>query len=151
MNNPTALATLVTLSTKESEAAAISLGKAIVAREDAHQRLTMLHQLRAEYAQKLQAHMVAGVTFAACQNFQRFLLKIDDAIAGQAAIEAAAATQAELSRQYWQAKQREGQTWELLVERADRDAQRKAATQERKANDEFAARAALKRADTETH
>lgn len=151
MNNPTALETLVTLSAKEAEAAAICLGKAIVAREDAQQRLTMLHQLRAEYAQKLQGQMEDGVSFAAYQNFQRFLLKIDEAIAGQAAIELAATAQADLSRQHWQAKKREGQTWELLVDRAARDAQRKEVKQERKANDEFAARAAQKRADTETH
>ncbi len=151
MKNPTALETLVTLTAQEAETAAISLGKAIATREDALQRLKMLQQLRAEYAQKLQGHMEAGVSFAAYQNFQRFLLKIDEAIAGQSAIEAAASAQADLSRQFWQAKKREGQTWELLVDRADRETQRKAVKQERKANDEFAARAALKRADTETH
>ncbi len=139
------------LSAQEADAAAIILGKALAAREDAQQRLQMLQQLRAEYMQRLQGHVETGLTFAAYRNFQRFLDKIDEAIAGQAAIEAGAAAQAEQSRQHWQSKKREGQTWGLLVERAERDAQRKAAKQERKANDEFAARAALKRANAETY
>lgn len=151
MNTPTALETLVTLSAQEADAAAVSLGKALAVRDDAQQRLQMLQQLRAEYAQRLQGHVQAGLTFAAYRNFQRFLDKIDEAIAGQATIEAAATAQAEQSRQHWQSRKREGQTWGLLVERADLDAQRKAAKQERKANDEFAARAALKRANAETY
>ncbi len=151
MNTPTALETLVMLSAQEADAAAISLGKAIAAREDAQQRLQMLQQLRAEYAGKLQCHVQDGLTFAAYRNFQRFLEKIDEAIAGQTAIEVGAAAQAEQSRQHWQSKKREGQTWELLVERAVRDAQRKEAKLERKASDEFAARAALRRIDAETY
>ena len=149
MNTSDALETLVMLSAREADAAAVSLGKAIAARDDAQQRLQMLQQLRTEYAQRLQGHVQDGLTFAAYRNFQRFLEKIDEAIAGQTAIEVGAATQAEQSRQHWQSKQREGQTWALLVERAARDAQRKASKQERKANDEFAARAVLRRADTE--
>lgn len=151
MNTPTALETLVMLSAQEADAAAASLGKAIAIREDAQQRLQMLQQLRADYARKLQGHVQDGLSFAAYRNFQRFLEKIDEAIAGQTAIEAGASAQAELSRQHWQAKTREGKTWELLVERAGRDAQRKAAKQERKASDEFAARAMLRRTDAETY
>ena len=151
MNTPTALETLLMLSEQEADAAAVSLGKAIASRDDAQQRLQMLQQLRAEYAARLQGHVQTGLSFAAYRNFQRFLEKIDEAIAGQAAIEMGASAQAELSRQHLQAKKREGQTWELLAERAVRDAQRKAVRQERKANDEFAARAALKRAESETY
>lgn len=151
MNTPTALETLLMLSEQEADAAAVSLGKAIALRDDAQQRLQMLQQLRAEYAARLQGHVQTGLSFAAYRNFQRFLEKIDEAIAGQAAIEMGASAQAELSRQHLQAKKREGQTWELLAERAVRDAQRKAVRQERKANDEFAARAALKRAESETY
>ena len=151
MKTPTALETLVMLSEQEADAAAVSLGKAIAVRADAQQRLQMLQQLRAEYAQRLQGHVQTGLTFAAYRNFQRFLEKIDEAIAGQSAIEVGASLQAEQSQQHWQAKKREGQTWELLVKRADSEALRKQGRQERKANDEFAARAALKRVDTETY
>ncbi len=151
MNTPTALETLVMLSEQEADAAATRLGKAIAARDDAQQRLQMLQQLRIDYAQRLQGHVQTGLTFAAYRNFQRFLEKIDEAIAGQTAIEAGAAAQAEQSRLHWQAKKREGQTWELLGRRADSEALRKQARQERKANDEFAARAALRRADAETY
>ena len=150
MNAPTALETLVMLSAQEADAAAVSLGKAIALRDDAQQRLQMLQQLRADYARRLEGHVQDGLTFAAYRNFQRFLEKIDEAIAGQTAIEAGAAAQAEQSRQHWQSKKREGQTWELLVDRAARDAQRKEAKLERKASDEFAARAALRRIDAET-
>lgn len=149
MKTLTALETLLTLSAQEADAAAIRLGNAIAARDDAQQRLKMLQQLRAEYAQRLEGHMQQGLNFAACTNFQRFLAKIDEAIAGQATIEHGAATQAEQSQLHWQAKKREGRTWELLVERAARDAQRREVKQERKANDEFAARAVLRRADAD--
>ncbi len=150
MNTPTALDTLVMLSAREADAAAVSLGRAIAARDDAQQRLQMLQQLRADYAQRLQGHIQDGLSFAAYRNFQRFLEKIDEAIAGQTAIELGAAARAEHSQLQWQSRKREGQTWTLLVERAERDAQRKAIQQERKANDEFAARAVLRRADAES-
>ncbi len=151
MNTPTALETLVMLSEQEADAAATRLGKAIAARDDAQQRLQMLQQLRTEYAQRLQGHVQTGLTFAAYRNFQRFLEKIDEAIAGQAAIESGASAQAEQSRLHWQAKKHECQTWELLVDRAVRASQRQAVAQERKASDEFAARAARKRASAETY
>lgn len=151
MKTPTALETLVRLSADEAEAAAALLGQALAHRDDAQQRLQMLQQLRADYAQRLQRHVQAGLPFAAYRNFQRFLDKIDEAVAGQTAIEAGAAAQAELSRQYWQTKKREGQTWDLLVKRADQAALTQAVRQERKANDEFAARAVLRRSAAETY
>ena len=151
MKTPTALETLLMLSKREADAAAVSLGKAIAIRDDAQQRLQMLRQLRAEYAQQLHGRVQMGLAFAAYRNFQRFLNKIDEAIDGQTAIEAGASVHAEQAQQHWQTTQRKSRTWGLLAERAERDAQRKAVKQERKANDEFAARAALRRADTETY
>ncbi len=142
--------TLIMLSARDADAAADSLGCAIARRDDAQQRLQMLQQLRADYAQRLQNHVYDGLSFAAYRNFQRFLEKIDEAIAGQSAIEAHACAQAEQAQQHWQARKREGRTWSLLVERAaDAELQREARL-ERKATDEFAARAALRRADAET-
>jgi len=151
MNTPTAIETLVMLSAQQADAAAVSLGKAIAARDDAQQRLQMLQQLRADYAQQLHRHMLDGLSFAAYRNFQRFLEKIDEAIAGQSAIEASATERAEQSRTHWQAKKREGQAWELLVDRAARHARHREAQQDRKASDEFAARAMRRRADAETY
>ncbi len=150
MNSSTALETLVRLSADEAEAAAVVLGRALARREDAQQRLQMLQQLRADYAQRLQRRVQEGLPFAAYRNFQRFLDKIDEAIAGQTSIEAGVAAQAEQSRLHWQAKKREGQTWDLLVSRAGLAAQAKALRQERKATDEFAARAVLRRSTAET-
>lgn len=147
MANLTALDTLVLLSEQETDKAAQWLGRAIAKRSDAQQRLAMLKQLRGEYAQKLQQHLHDGLSFAAYRNFQNFMEKIDRAIEGQQAIESDASLRAEQAQQSWQSARQEGRTWEVLVERAERERTRREARGERKLMDEFAARAGLLAAD----
>ncbi len=129
------------LAGQEADQAAETLGRAIARRADARQRLDMLTQLRSEYEQKLRRHQHDGLSFAAYRNFQRFMEKIDQAIAGQQAIEAEACTGAEQAQQGWQAAKREGRTWEVLIERAGRSEALREAKRDRQLTDEFAARA----------
>ena len=143
MSHPTALDTLLELSSRQADAAAESLGKANAQRADAQQRLDMLKQLRDEYAQKLQGHTRDGLSFASYRNFLGFMEKIDLAIAGQQDIEANARTRADRAQQAWQHCRKEGKTWERLLERAQAAADGKAARADRKLMDEFAARASF--------
>lgn len=141
MKNTTALDTLLALSGREADAAAERLGRAVAQRSDADQRLAMLNQLRDEYAQRLRNAADNGLSFASYRNYQRFMEKIEQAIAGQQDIEAAARMRAEYAQQEWQARRHEGKTWELLRDRAQQVMDRKAGVAERKLMDEFAARA----------
>lgn len=141
MKNTTALDTLLALSGREADAAAERLGRAMAQRSDAHQRLDMLNQLRDEYAQRMRNAAGSGLSFASYRNYQQFMQKIEQAIAGQQDIEAAASVRAEYAQQEWQARRHEGKTWELLRNRAQQVIDRKASVAERKLMDEFAARA----------
>ncbi len=141
MANTSALDTLLALSSREADAAAELLGKAIARRDEAQQRLAMLNQLRDEYAQKLQRSAHDGLAFSTYRNFRMFMEKIDQAIAGQQQIESSASLQADHAKGHWQQRQHEGKTWELLLDRARAENDRKAARADRKLMDEFAARA----------
>lgn len=141
MKQPTALDTLVLLAERDTDQAAELLGQAIARRADAQQRLAMLQQLRDDYAARLQRHLHDGLSFAAYRNFQMFMEKIDRAIDGQQAIEASACRHADDAQQRWQSARREGRSWEVLVERADRELAQRESKQERRLMDEFAARA----------
>lgn len=148
MKIPTALETLTALNARQTDAAARRLGIAIDQRDEAHQRLAMLQQLRSEYEHTLQQKSGEGLSFADYRNFQAFLLKIDDAVRGQQQIVSRSVAHADDARAQWQEHQREGMSWKILSSRADQAALVKAAKQERKLTDEFAARAVMRTSET---
>ncbi len=142
MSHRTALDTLQLLAKRESDSAARQLSSAIAQHGSARQRLDMLIDLRTEYAQRLQRQSGEGMSIASIRNFQAFMEKIDDAIAGQARLEASASARVEQANAGWHTKKRAEKIWEALIRRSDRSAALKAQKQDRKLMDEFASRAA---------
>ncbi len=142
MNNRTALDTLQQLAQRETDGAARQLTVALDQQTSAKQRLDMLLELRAEYAERLLRQSREGMSIAAIKNFQAFMEKIDDAIAGQTRLAASASNRVEQANAGWQAKKRAEKTWESLINRDDRANLLKEQRQDRKLMDEYASRAA---------
>ncbi len=147
MSKRSALDTLQLLAKRETDSAARQLSAAIEQHGSARQKLQMLVELRAEYVERLQQQSSQGMSIASIMNFQAFIAKIDDAIAGQQRLEASAGTRVEQANSGWQAKKRAEKTWESLIQRGDRLAALKALKQERKLMDEFASRATRQQID----
>jgi flagellar FliJ protein len=142
MANPSALETLIELAQRESDERARRLGAALKAVEEAQQKLDMLLGYRDDYANKLDAAQMAGITPFAYHNFVAFVGKLDNAILGQREVLRHAEHRASTTRTAWQESERKRLSYRTLNERAA--AQELAAENKRdqKAMDEHAARSA---------
>lgn len=145
MATSSALETLIELATKSTDEAARRLGRAIKAGEDAHQKLALLMQYRDDYASRLQARMMSGLSASGYRNFQYFLDKLDDAIKGQQQVIQAAHRRVDDERKRWQDSERKRMSYDILATRAAKAREAKAMKQEQKQTDEFAARKLLYR------
>lgn len=143
MATPTAIDTLRELASKETDETAVRLGRAIVAAEEAEKKRVLLVQYRDEYSGRLQEKLAAGLTAKECRNFQLFLLKLDDAIAGQQQIVRDAHKRIDEERSKWQASERKRMSYGTLAARALKERQRKESRHEQKQTDEHAARRLL--------
>lgn len=140
---PSAIDTLRELASKETDQAAIRLGRAIVAADEAAQKRVLLLQYRDEYGGRLQEKLAAGLAAMECRNFQLFLVKLDDAIAGQQQVLRDAQRRIDEERSSWQASERKRMSYGTLAARALKERQRKESRHEQKQTDEHAARRLL--------
>jgi flagellar FliJ protein len=142
MANLSALATLVDLAQRESDACAKRLGAALRAVEEAEQKLQMLVGYRQDYADRLDAAQMAGITPYAYQNFVAFLGKLDNALNGQREVIKHAQYKADLERKALQESERKRLSYRTLNERAAAQALAVEAKRDQKAMDDHAARTA---------
>lgn len=142
MANPSALTTLIELAQRDSDDAAKRLGIALKAVEDAEQKLQMLLGYRDDYARKLDAAQVAGITPLAYHNFVAFIAKLENAINGQRDVVKHAQYKSNLEKTAWQAIERKRLSYKTLNDRAAADALRLENKRDQKAMDEHAARQA---------
>jgi flagellar FliJ protein len=142
MANPSALETLIDLAQRESDDRARKLGVALKAVEEAQQKLDMLLGYRDDYARKLEAAQVAGITPFAYHNFVAFVGKLDSAINGQREVLRHAEHRSGTVRQAWQESERKRLSYRTLSERAAQEALKVENKRDQKAMDEHAARSA---------
>ena len=142
MANPSALTTLIELAQRASDDAAKRLGLALKAVEDAEQKLTMLIGYRDDYARKLDAAQVNGITPMAYRNFVAFMAKLDNALTGQAEVVKHAQYKSSLEKKAWQESERKRLSYKTLNDRAAVEALRLENKRDQKAMDEHAARQA---------
>lgn len=135
-----ALDTLIELATKQSDDAAKRLGRAVRAEQDAEQKLQMLMQYRDEYAARFQASMAAGLSIAGYRNFQLFMDKLEQAIAGQQQLVRNAKGRVSNERGSWQDSERKRISYDTLATRALTTQELKQSKREQKQTDELAAR-----------
>ncbi|HAK90620.1 flagellar FliJ protein [Massilia sp. UYP32] len=137
-----ALETLIDLAQKDSDAAAKRLGAANKLVEEAEQKLEMLVGYRDEYARKLDAAQVAGITPFAYHNFVAFIGKLDSALNGQRDVLKHAQFKAESERKTLQESERKRLSYRTLNERAASEALKVQNKRDQKLMDDHAARGA---------
>lgn len=145
MANLSALTTLIGLAETATDTAAKKLGAALAAVEEAQQKLTMLHGYRDDYAAKLEAAQMNGITPLAYHNFVAFMGKLDNAINGQGDVVKQAEAKSALAKTHWQACERKRLSYRTLSERAAQDALQLENKRDQKQMDEHAARQAYYR------
>jgi flagellar FliJ protein len=144
MAHPSALDTLIDLAQRASDAAARRLGDALKAVEDGEHKLQMLIGYRQDYADKLDAAQVAGITPFAYANFTAFMGKLDNAINGQREVIKHAGFKADTERRAWQESERKRLSYRTLNERAASEALAIEEKRDQKMMDDHAARTVRK-------
>ena len=142
MANASALETLIDLAQRESDACAKRLGAALKAVDEGEQKLQMLLGYRDDYANKLDAAQMAGITPFAYQNFVAFLGKLDQAIDGQREVLKHARVKADMEKKGWQESERKRLSYRTLNERAALEALALENKRDQKMMDDHAARTA---------
>lgn len=142
MSNLSALETLIDLAQRESDACAKRLAAALKAVDEAEQKLQMLHGYRDDYANRLDAAMVSGMTPFARQNFVAFLDKLETAVTGQAEVIRHAQNKAGKEKKAWQESERKRLSYRTLTERAAAEAAALNNKRDQKMMDDHAARTA---------
>ncbi|WP_144641546.1 flagellar export protein FliJ [Bordetella genomosp. 13] len=133
---------LLGLAKESADAAARVLGKLSADRSQAERQLTMLYDYRQDYLQRLQRAMQTGMSVADCQNYQRFISTLDDAIGQQTNVLRAADDHLARGRQHWQQEQRKLNSFDALSQRQVRAEQLAENRREQRASDEYSARLA---------
>ena len=142
MANASALETLIDLAQRESDACAKRLGAALKAVDEGEQKLQMLLGYRDDYANRLDAAQMAGITPFAYQNFVAFLGKLDQAIDGQREVLKHARVKADMEKKGWQESERKRLSYRTLNERAALEALALENKRDQKMMDDHAARTA---------
>jgi flagellar protein FliJ len=142
MASTSALETLIDLAQRASDECARRLGAARKAEDEAQQKLQMLLGYRDEYAQRLEAAQIAGITPQAYHNFVAFLAKLDTAVAGQRDVLRHAEARVVMEQKAWQESERKRLSYRTLTERAAAQALKIENKRDQKQMDDHAARAA---------
>jgi len=142
MAHASALETLIDLAQRESDDRAKRLGVALKAVEDGEQKLQMLMGYRDDYANRLDAAQMAGITPFAYQNFVAFLGKLEQALDGQREVLKHARVKADMEKKGWQESERKRLSYRTLNERAAQQALAIEIKRDQKMMDDHAARTA---------
>ncbi len=135
-----ALDTLIELATAATDEAAKRLGNAIRSTDKAEKKLELLQKYRDEYSSRFQMKMAQGLSPMGYRNFQAFIDKLDEAIAGQQQVVRDAANGVAREKGAWQASERKRMSYDTLATRAEKQETLRENKKDQKMNDEHAAR-----------
>lgn len=142
MANLSQLQTLFDLAQRDCDDAAKRLGDVIRAAQEAEQKQGLLQGYRDDYAMRLMQAQTQGMSPLEYHNFQAFIVKLDNAIKGQAEVVKTAQARIELARTAWQGFERKRLSYQTLQKRAKLELQQKENKRDQKAMDEHATRQA---------
>lgn len=145
MADPQPLDTLIALTTDQVDAAARELGMLQSRRTEAERQLQMLEQYLADYRDRLLQATQQGLSAAAWQNYQRFIVTLEGAIAEQRQVLDHADVQLAGGRRNWQQHKTRLNAYDTLAERRERALAVVAGRREQRATDEVSARLARRR------
>ena len=123
------------------------LGATTAMRTNAQRQLDMLADYRQDYLVRLQDMMSQGMASSDCQNYQRFITTLDNALQQQRDVLLRADADLAQSREHWQQAQRKHNAFDTLQVRDRRARQAVEARREQRVTDEFAGRSALRLAN----
>ncbi|GAB3630425.1 flagellar export protein FliJ [Pandoraea terrae] len=148
MNSHLPLKLLIELAQKDVDEAAKLLGDRQRQRAEVERQLEALKTYRHEYRSRMQTATQTGMAGGDWRNFQQFIDTLDSAIGQQQMLLQQAQDRLEAARREWQAQQRRLNSFGTLATRAQAREDLRVARREQKDNDEYAARATRRRADT---
>lgn len=128
------------IAVKEVELATEALARAMKAADEAQNKHDMLIDYRKGYLENMNKSLSVGMGAEAYQNFQNFLKKLDQAISGQQEVVEFAKQQVKVHRELWQESQKKKLSYDVLIDRSDKRAQKVEQKKDQKMMDEFATR-----------
>ena len=131
---------LINLAKESTDEAARLLGRLSAERGNAERQLSMLHDYRQDYLERLQQAMTSGMSASDCHNYQRFIGTLDDAIGQQQGVLRQAEDNLSKGRLYWQQEKRKLNSYDALAQREMRAQAVVESRREQRANDEYSAR-----------
>lgn len=131
---------LINLAKESTDEAARLLGRLTAERSNAQRQLSMLHDYRQDYLERLQQSMTSGMAASDCHNYQRFIGTLDDAIGQQQGVLNQAEENLSKGRLYWQQEKRKLNSYDALAQRELRAQALVESRREQRANDEYSAR-----------
>lgn len=144
MSKPTAIHTLLELSSTKADDAAKKLGQANAFVKSEEDKLSMLENYRNEYDNQFKAALEKGMSPVMYQNFQQFMTKMQSAVSGQQQAVSNARRRVEDARRQWQDSEREKMSYTTLLQRAEQKTKLKEQKRDQKETDERAARSFYK-------
>lgn len=128
------------MAVKEVDLATEALAKALKAVDEAKNKEVMLENYKEEYLGNMKKSLGVGVTVDAYQNYQQFMVKLEQAISGQREAVKYAEGHLQVQRQLLQESQRKKLSYDVLLERADKRALKAETKRDQKMMDEYASR-----------
>lgn len=139
MASTSSLNVLIDLAKDGANEAGKALQLLTVERSKAESQLSMLHDYRLDYAQRLQKATETGLSASNYHNFRQFIATLDDAISQQNSIVAQMDVRIEKGRQQWYAEKRRLSSFEALQSRQTRQRIVRVNRSEQLASDEISA------------
>lgn len=128
------------IAVKEVELATEALARAMKVADEAQNKHDMLIDYRKGYLENMNRSLAVGMGAEAYQNFQNFLKKLDQAIAGQLDVIELTKQQVKVHRELWQESQKKKLSYDVLIHRSDKRAHQVEQKKDQKMMDEFATR-----------
>ncbi|CAB3670771.1 flagellar export protein FliJ [Achromobacter mucicolens] len=142
---------LINLAKESTDEAARLLGRLTAERSNAQRQLSMLHDYRQDYLERLQTAMTTGMAASDCHNYQRFIGTLDDAIGQQQGVLRQAEENLSKGQLYWQQEKRKLNSYDALAQREQRAQALVESRREQRANDEYSARLVQRQASGMQH
>lgn len=147
MASPFSLQPLLEIMQERSDEATRRLGQLIAAEQNQKSRLQLLENYRAEYAQKMNDAVQAGISPLLLNNYREFLGRIDEALAQQRETLARSENDTRNGQEQWRQQNRQLKAIDTLAQRHDARERHAEGRRDQKTQDEFSARKYAKRDD----
>lgn len=129
---------LIGLARDDVDAATRELGSLQASRSNAERQLQALEGYLHDYRERLHQAIQQGLSAAAWQNYQRFIVTLEGAIGEQRNVVQHVQGQLDTGRRTWQQRKQRLSAFDALAERRGRASARQATRLEQRTNDEFA-------------